>query len=67
MRDLADVRIGNLGRDAARGVQLRHDHGSCFMADELQTQIRAWGMTPSFAFVGQPETNGVVERVRRIA
>ncbi|MBM3612395.1 MAG: transposase, partial [Alphaproteobacteria bacterium] len=24
-----------------------------------------WGMTPSFAFVGQPETNGVVERFFR--
>jgi len=56
---------GHLGRDAARGVQLRHDHGSCFMADDFQTQIRAWGMTPSFAFVGQPETNGVVERFFR--
>ncbi|MGY6411616.1 MAG: IS3 family transposase [Alkalilacustris sp.] len=57
--------FGHLGRDAARGVQLRHDHGSCFMADEFQTQIRAWGMTPSYAFVGRPETNGVVERFFR--
>jgi len=57
--------FGHLGRDAASGVQLRHDHGSCFMADDFQTQIRAWGMTPSFAFVGQPETNGVVERFFR--
>ena len=28
-------------------------------------QSRAWGMTPSFAFVGQPQTNGVVERFFR--
>lgn len=56
---------GHLGRDAARGVQLRHDHGSCFMADDFQTQIRAWGMAPSFAFVGQPQTNGVIERFFR--
>jgi transposase InsO family protein len=56
---------GHLGRDAARGVQLRHDHGSCFMADDFQTQLRAWGMTPSYAFVGQPETNGVIERFFR--
>jgi putative transposase len=56
---------GHLGRDAARGVQLRHDHGSCFMAEDFQTQIRAWGMTPSYAFVGQPETNGVIERFFR--
>ncbi len=57
--------FGHLGRDAARGVQLRHDHGSCFMAEDFQTQTRAWGMTPSFAFVGQPQTNGVVERFFR--
>jgi transposase InsO family protein len=35
--------FGHLGRDAARGVQLRHDHGSCFMAEDVQTQIRARG------------------------
>ena len=57
--------FGHLGRDAARGVQLRHDHGSCFMAEDFQTQIRAWGMAPSFAFVGQPQTNGVIERFFR--
>ena len=56
---------GHLGRDAVRGVQLRHDHGSCFMAEDFQTQISAWGMTPSYAFVGQPETNGVIERFFR--
>lgn len=57
--------FGHLGRDAARGVLLRHDHGSCFMAGDFQTQIRAWGVTPSYAFVGQPQTNGVVERFFR--
>lgn len=56
---------GHLGRDAARGVQLRHDHGSCFMADDFQNQVKAWGMTASYAFVGQPETNGVIERFFR--
>lgn len=57
--------FGHLGRDAARGVKLRHDHGSCFMAEDFQTQIRAWGMMPSFAFVGEPQTNGVIERFFR--
>lgn len=58
-------RFGHLGRDAARGVRLRHDHGRCFMAEDFQTRIRAWGMTPSHAFVGQPETSGVIERFFR--
>ncbi|MFW5641345.1 MAG: hypothetical protein ACOCY0_01135 [Roseicyclus sp.] len=54
---------GHLGRDAARGVQLRHDHGSGFGADTFQNQIEACcGTTASYALVGQPQTNGVVER-----
>jgi putative transposase len=57
--------FGHLGRDAARGLALRHDHGSAFMSDDFQRQVKAWGMTPSHAFVAQPETNGVIERLFR--
>jgi transposase InsO family protein len=57
--------FGHLGRDAARGLALRHDHGSAFMAEDFGNQIRAWGVLPSYAFVGQPETNGVIERFFR--
>ena len=57
--------FGHLGKDAARGLALRHDHGSAFMAEDFQNQIKAWGMLPSYAFVGQPETNGVIERFFR--
>ena len=57
--------FGRLGRDAGRGLTLRHDHGSAFMSDDFQRQLRAWGMTPSYAFVAQPETNGVIERLFR--
>ena len=51
--------------DAARGVVLRHDHGSQYLTDWFQGQSRFHGFTPSFAFVGEPETNGVVERFNR--
>src|SRR5215207_718440 len=57
--------FGHLGAGAARGLALRHDHGSAFMSDAFQKQIRFWGMAPSFAFVGEPETNGVIERLFR--
>jgi putative transposase len=57
--------FGHLGADAARGLALRHDHGSNFMAEHFQKQIRFWGMAPSYAFVGEPETNGVIERLFR--
>ncbi len=57
--------FGHLGASAARGVALRHDHGSAFMAEHFQNQIRFWGMNPSYAFVREPETNGVAERFFR--
>jgi len=57
--------FGHLRAGAARGLALRHDHGSAFMADHFQKQIRFWGMAPSYAFVGEPETNGVIERLFR--
>ena len=57
--------FGHLCADAARGLALRHDHGSNFMADHFQKQIRFWGMAPSYAFIREPETNGVIERFFR--
>jgi putative transposase len=57
--------FGHLSAGAARGLALRHDHGSNFMSDAFQKQIRFWGMAPSYAFVGEPETNGVIERLFR--
>jgi transposase InsO family protein len=57
--------FGAVAAGIARGLALRHDHGSAFMADHFQNQIKFWGMAPSFAFVGEPETNGVAERFFR--
>ena len=57
--------FGQLGAGAARGLALRHDHGSAFMADVFQKRIRFWGMAPSYTFVGEPETNGCRERLFR--
>src|SRR5208283_2503345 len=57
--------LGRIGPGAARGLALRHDHGSTFLADHFERQIRFWGITPSYAFVGEPETNGVIERFFR--
>src|SRR5215213_8951943 len=56
---------GAVSARTARGLLLRHDHGSAFMSDHFQNQIAFFGMTPSFAFVRQPETNGVAERFIR--
>ncbi len=57
--------FGQLVAGAARGLALRHDHGSNFVADVFQKQMRFWGVAPSCAFVAEPETNGCIERLFR--
>ena len=56
---------GSVDAEAARGLSLRMDHGSQYLSDHFQKQIRFWGITPSFGFVEEPETNGVAERFNR--
>jgi transposase InsO family protein len=56
---------GAVGADIGRGLQLRMDHGTQYLSDHFLNQIRHWGLTPSFAFVEQPQTNGVAERFNR--
>ncbi len=56
---------GALGVDIGRGLQLRMDHGTQYLSDHFLNQVRHWGLTPSFAFVEQPQTNGVAERFNR--
>src|SRR3954449_2164477 len=38
--------FGHLSAGIARGLSLRHDHGSNFMADVFQKQIKFWGLAP---------------------
>jgi putative transposase len=49
----------------AAGLLLRHDHGSVYMSDDFQKEIRFVGMQSSPAFVRQPEGNGCIERFFR--
>ena len=57
--------FGGVGPDVAKGLTLRHDHGSNYMADDFQKEIGCFGMISSPAFVRQPEGNGVAERAIR--
>ena len=57
--------FGSVERGAARGVMLRMDHGTQYLSEYFTNQIKAWGMTPSYAFLEQPQTNGVAERFLR--
>ncbi len=56
---------GNVEKEIARGLSLRMDHGTQYLSDHFQNQIKFWGITPSFAFVAEPQTNGVAERFNR--
>jgi len=58
-------RFGSVAAGSARGLTLRMDNGSQYLSDHFQNQIKFWGMSPSFAFVSQPQTNGVVERFNK--
>ncbi|MFQ5745188.1 MAG: IS3 family transposase [Acidobacteriota bacterium] len=56
---------GSVEADVARGLALRMDHGSQYLSDHFQNQLRYWGITASFGFIEEPETNGVAERFNR--
>lgn len=57
--------FGATGADAGRGLTLRMDHGTQYTADDFLNQVKFWGLAPSFAFVAEPQTNGVAERFNR--
>ena len=52
---------GSTAAGAARGLALRMDHGSQYLSDHFTNQIKFWGIQPSYAFVAEPQTNGVAD------
>jgi putative transposase len=56
---------GGVQAEVARGLALRMDHGSQYLSDHFLNQLKYWGIAPSFAFISEPETNGVAERFNR--
>src|SRR5437762_3186440 len=53
------------GKAIARGLAVRHDHGSQYMSHHFQTEIAFLGIESSPAFVRAPEGNGCAERFIR--
>ena len=47
--------FGGFGSAVASGLRLRHDHGSQYMSDDFQKELRFLGIESSPAFVRQPE------------
>lgn len=54
--------FGTLEAEMARGLSLRMDHGTQYVSDHFRNQVRFWGIETSYAFVAEPQTNGVAER-----
>jgi putative transposase len=57
--------FGGFAADIARGLAMRHDHGSQYMSDHFQKEIAFLGIESSPAFVRAPEGNGCAERFIR--
>jgi transposase InsO family protein len=56
---------GPLSRNIAKGLILRHDHGSQYMSRHFQDEIAFMGIESSPSFVRSPEGNGIAERFIR--
>ena len=57
--------FGAIEKDVAKGLSLRHDHGSNYLSGDFQDEIAFLGIESSPSFVRQPEGNGVAERFIR--
>jgi putative transposase len=57
--------FGGFAPAIASGLSLRHDHGSQYLSDVFQAELRFLGIESSPAFVRAPEGNGCAERFIR--
>ena len=57
--------FGAIAPGVARGLKLRHDHGSNYMSGDFQNEIKCLGIEASPSFVREPQGNGVAERFIR--
>jgi putative transposase len=57
--------FGGFAENIARGLAIRHDHGSQYMSDAFQKELGFLGAESSPAFIRAPEGNGCAERFIR--
>lgn len=57
--------FGGYAAGIASGLSLRHDHGSQYLSDHFQGELRFLGVRSSPSFVAAPEGNGCAERFIR--
>ncbi len=57
--------FGEYREGVAVGLELRHDHGSAFVSDVYQAELKFLGVASSPSYVREPEGNGCAERFIR--
>lgn len=57
--------FGSFGPKAALGLTLRHDHGSQFISEVFQSELKYLGIKSSPSYVREPQGNGIAERFVR--
>ena len=57
--------FGTLEYMTAQGLTIRHDHGSQFISNSYQKELRFPGIKSSPSFVREPQGNGIAERFVR--
>ena len=65
IRQAVRQHFGGFAKGLARGLSVRHDHGSQYMSDAFQNELKFLGIESSPAFVRAPEGNGCAERFIR--
>jgi transposase InsO family protein len=65
LRQGLQERFGGYDRDVARGLTMRHDHGSQYRSGPFQAELCFLGIASSPAYVREPEGNGCAERFIR--
>jgi putative transposase len=58
-------KFGAFSQGIAEGLKIRHDHGSQYVADDFQDELKFLGMIASPSFVREPQGNGCAERFIR--
>jgi transposase InsO family protein len=65
IRQAVRYSFGGFREDIAAGLDLRHDHGPQYMADDFQKELDFLGIRSSPSFVREPQGNGCAERFIR--
>jgi transposase InsO family protein len=57
--------FGAFGQGVANGLKLRHDHGSQFVSEAYQNELKYLGILSSPTYVREPQGSGAMESPKR--